>query len=341
MTFSLGVGSDNTFRCQLSSGSSCMPSSGSGGMVYPGVGVPNSTGSAWATSYNTSGTGTTLALTASPVFTGSPTVPGYVSTSTTVNGHALSGNVTVSASDLTTGTLPHVQLPALVSGDIPNNGANTTGTAANLSGTPTLPSGTVLPGYATTGTLVSGDYTKASGGSAIADSGVAAGPYSIPLPISLYTGGSITASFNSASGKAQLWGFSLTFPETTIQFSYYVQTADTGSCTYDIGILNPSGNIAASGNAHLGNTTASAGGFTSAGWHTATLVGSSTLQPGKYYIGLTASLTSGCAVLGAGSTPTFLSNTAETVTSGGTLNNGVTIPSDVVAVGSVPSIYLR
>lgn len=54
-----------------------------------------------------------------------------VPTTTTVNGHALSGNVTVSASDLTTGTLPHAQLPTLVSGDIPNNAANTSGTAAN------------------------------------------------------------------------------------------------------------------------------------------------------------------------------------------------------------------
>lgn len=80
---------------------------------------------------------------------------------TTVNGHALSANVTVSASDLTTGTLPHGQLPALVSGDIPNNAANTSGssasctgnaatatsatsatTAANLSGMPALPNGT-------------------------------------------------------------------------------------------------------------------------------------------------------------------------------------------------------
>jgi hypothetical protein len=51
-------------------------------------------------------------------------------TSTTINGHALSSNVVISASDITTGTLPHAQLPALVSGDIPNNGANTTGNAA-------------------------------------------------------------------------------------------------------------------------------------------------------------------------------------------------------------------
>jgi hypothetical protein len=309
--------------------------------VYPGAGVSNSTGSAWGTSYGTSGTGATLALTASPVFTGTPTVPGYVSTGTTINGHALSANVAVSASDLTTGTLPHTQLPALVSGDIPNNAANTTGTAANLSGTPTLPSGTILPGYSTTSTLVSGDYAKAAGAGAIADSGVTAGPYSIPWPISLYTGGSTTASFNAASGKAQLWGFPLTFPETTIQLSYYVQTADTSGCTYDIGIFNTAGNIAASGNAHLGNTSASAGGFTSTGWHTTALVGSTTLQPGKYYVALTANLTSGCAILGAASMPTFTSNTAETVSSGGTLNNGITIPTDSVAVGSVPSIYLR
>src|ERR1019366_7815062 len=163
------------------------------------------------------GTAATLALTASPGFTGAPIVPGYVTAGTTVNGHALSSNVTVSAADLTTGTLPHAQLPGLLSGDIPNNAANTSGTAANLSGTPTLPSGTILPGYPTTGTLVTGNYAKGSGAGEIGDSGVVAGPYSIPWPISLYTGGSTTASFNSASGKAQLWGFSLTFPESTTQ----------------------------------------------------------------------------------------------------------------------------
>lgn len=38
---------------------------------------------------------------------------------TSVNGHALSSSVVVSASDLTTGTLPHAQLPALLAGDIP------------------------------------------------------------------------------------------------------------------------------------------------------------------------------------------------------------------------------
>ena len=61
------------------------------------------------------------------------TISNYVPTSTTVNSHSLSSNVTISAGDLTTGTLPHAQLPTLLSGDIPNNAANTTGTAAGLS----------------------------------------------------------------------------------------------------------------------------------------------------------------------------------------------------------------
>lgn len=77
----------------------------------------------------------------------------YVIPSITVNGHPLSSNVVISASDITTGTLPHAQLPTLLSGDIPNNAANTSGTASNLSGTPALPNGT------TATTQTTGDNT--------------------------------------------------------------------------------------------------------------------------------------------------------------------------------------
>ena len=42
-------------------------------------------------------------------------------------------SLSTSASNFTTGTLPHAQLPTLLSGDIPNNAANTTGSAASLS----------------------------------------------------------------------------------------------------------------------------------------------------------------------------------------------------------------
>ncbi len=40
----------------------------SGSMVYPGAGIPNSTGSAWGTSYTTTGSGTVVALATSPTF---------------------------------------------------------------------------------------------------------------------------------------------------------------------------------------------------------------------------------------------------------------------------------
>lgn len=89
-----------------------------------------------------------------------------VANTVTVNGHALSSNVTVSATDITTGTLPHAQLPTLLSGDIPNNAANTSGTSAGLSGTQTAhfvyaaPSGS--NGTASFRALVAGDIPSLS-----------------------------------------------------------------------------------------------------------------------------------------------------------------------------------
>ena len=43
-------------------------SGGGTGMVYPGAGIGNSTGTAWGTSYSTTGTGTVVALATSPTF---------------------------------------------------------------------------------------------------------------------------------------------------------------------------------------------------------------------------------------------------------------------------------
>jgi len=85
MDYSLGVGSDNTLRCQLTSGASCMPSGGGGvASVF----------------------GRTGAVTAQSGDYSVAQVTGAVANTTTVNGHALSANVTVSAGDLTAGTLP-------------------------------------------------------------------------------------------------------------------------------------------------------------------------------------------------------------------------------------------
>ena len=73
-------------------------------MVYPGVGIPNSTGSAWGTSYSTTGSGTVVALATSPSFTtpvlGTPT-SGNFSTGT-FTWPTFNQNTTGSAATLTT-----------------------------------------------------------------------------------------------------------------------------------------------------------------------------------------------------------------------------------------------
>lgn len=60
-------------------------------MVYPGAGIPNSTGSAWGTSYSTTGTGTVVALATSPSFT-TPAIGVATGTSLAATG-SVSGSV--------------------------------------------------------------------------------------------------------------------------------------------------------------------------------------------------------------------------------------------------------
>jgi hypothetical protein len=107
LDYSLGVGSDNIFKCQLAGGSSCLPAGGAVASVFGRTGAVTAASGDYSVAQVTG-----AAPLASPAFTGSPVVPGYVTTGTTVNGHALSSNVTISASDLTTGSLPSAQLPA-------------------------------------------------------------------------------------------------------------------------------------------------------------------------------------------------------------------------------------
>jgi len=57
-------------------GSSAVTITNSSPMVYPSAGIPNSTGSAWNTSYSTSGTGTVLAL-ATGATLNNPTISNY------------------------------------------------------------------------------------------------------------------------------------------------------------------------------------------------------------------------------------------------------------------------
>jgi hypothetical protein len=109
-------------------------------MTYPGAGIGNSTGSAWGTSYTTTGTGTVLALATTPAIT-NPTVTNYVET---LYAPAAGSSFTIS---LANGTVQEISL--------------------NANGTITLPSSVAGKSYVIIVTY-SGAYTLTwAGGSTI------------------------------------------------------------------------------------------------------------------------------------------------------------------------------
>lgn len=78
----IGNGTDYTLATltdgtgiSITEGAGSITISSTGVDVYPPVGIPYSTGSAWGSSFTTTGTGSVLALSASPAFTGTPTAP--------------------------------------------------------------------------------------------------------------------------------------------------------------------------------------------------------------------------------------------------------------------------
>jgi hypothetical protein len=112
-------------------------------MVYPGAGIPNSTGTAWGTSYSTSGSGSVLALATSPTLV------------TPILGTPQSG-------DFTTGTFTW-----------PMFNQNTSGTASNVTGTVAIINGgtgqttagaafNALSPITTTGDLILGNGTNSA-----------------------------------------------------------------------------------------------------------------------------------------------------------------------------------
>ncbi len=89
--------------CTYVTGTGIVCNSASGSMVYPSSGIPNSTGSAWGTSYTTTGSGAVLALATSPVFV-APTLGAASATSLTATG-IVSGAAPITLTTTTTATL--------------------------------------------------------------------------------------------------------------------------------------------------------------------------------------------------------------------------------------------
>ncbi len=325
MDFSMGVGADATFHCQLASGASCMPTGGGGAVAS----VFGRTGTVTAQSGDyTVAQVTGAAPLNSPTFTGSPAVPGYVPTSTSVNGHALSGNVTVSASDITTGTLPHAQLPALVSGDIPNNAANTSGTAANLGGTPALPNGT------TASTQGAGDNSTKLATTAYVDRALGA----TWVPVTYSSSGSFT--FPASASKAAVFALTLPYSVTATKIVYRVGTADNSANTYAVAIYNASGALVVHYGAAGTAFAPTANTVMSQAWSE----GATALAPGKYFILWTSSCTASCATVNAENAAfvTSYSNTSFSVGAGGTAPGSITTGTGLESfAATVPAIVVE
>jgi len=139
--------------------------------------------------------------------------------------------------------------------------------------------------------------------------------------ISVATGGGTTPALSSTTNKMKVFGVVLTYPVTTTQVSYYVQTADNTANTYDLGIYDSTGTLRAHTGSIAGTTLAP-----SAGWKTLNWTGSATLLPGRYLLAITSSCTSSCA--------TFLGSNANGITFQGS-NVDLSVASGGLCPGSV------
>ena len=152
--------------------------------------------------------------------------------------------------------------------------------------------------------------------------------------------------FSSSSSKAGFFGVILGFQKTTSQVSYFVSTADTTATTYDLGIYSGTSAGTCTLQAHTGPVAGSTA-MTSGGHTVSWTGGSVTLQPGRYYLALTASATASTAVLyGDSAGVTFAGGTGASsvgnvsITSGGTLPATATCPTDSVQVAALIPAWL-
>jgi hypothetical protein len=158
--------------------------------TFPGVGIAYSTGTAWGTSYSTTGSGTVVALAASPGLTGIPTAPtATVGTNTTqiattafvtatsfvaaLPGQAGNADKFVTT-DGTNASWSYVPLTTGVSGVLPVANGGTNGTAAPTAGAVPYGTGTA---YAFTAAGTAGQVLLSNGASAPAFGGVDGGTF--------------------------------------------------------------------------------------------------------------------------------------------------------------------
>jgi hypothetical protein len=154
-------------------------------------------------------------------------------------------------------------------------------------------------------------------------------------PTASGTGNTLSGTAN----KATLWKVWLPAPCSTSAVTYDIGTADNTSNTYDLGLFSAAGALVVHTGSTAGTTFAASTGVKDASW-----TGSAVLPPGIYYIGLSSSCTSTCATLAGASGNAIAreTNTAVSVTAGGTLPSSVTAPADGSSGSAqIPALIVR
>jgi hypothetical protein len=114
-TGSVQVVAPGTSGNVLTSNGTTWTSSAALGQTYPGAGIPNSTGSAWGTSYSTTGSGTVVALATNPTITNYTESVVAIGTVTTTNTISLTSG-TVQTATLTASTACTFTMPTATAG---------------------------------------------------------------------------------------------------------------------------------------------------------------------------------------------------------------------------------
>lgn len=321
---------------------------GSGGsMVYPGAGIPNSTGSAWGTSYTTTGSGTVVALQTQPSFTTDIRTP-KVTTASAVNltidtnAGTTTGSIVINtgangAIALTTNGTGAVQLVASTTQlGVSNTAATltTNGTAnLTLSTNNGTNSGTILINNGANGNIAispnGAGTTTFSTGILVAGNANVSGTLSVTSASTLYgttTVANGSSNYFTLTGAASGTGPTLASAGATdTNVNFTVQTKGTGSFVVSSTTTNTTSNITASGaNANInlvlagkgtGTVVANTLVITTSGTVTTGTWNATTIATGYGGTGLTSFTNNGAVY--ANSTSTLTTGTLP-VASGGT-----------------------
>jgi hypothetical protein len=290
-----------------SNGNAAAPTwqAGGGSMVYPGAGIPNSTGSAWGTSYSVTGTGSVV-LSDSPTFAG--TALTVNSTNTYIN-----GGFDVSS----------VGAPVVING---------VGLELNTSGDGDTTIGNTSSGYATN----INDDTVTFYGNNITFTGNASINSGLVVSGQLALNGSATVAQNIAtnqtSGTLAIGGASgtggIVFGRSTVTQAVNMGTGATASGSTKTVNIGTNGVAGSTNNINIGNVSTGGGTLT---FGQATGTQTTNIQAGATASGSTKTLNIGTGGLAGSTTNIIVGSTAGTSTT--TLNGSVTALKNITVNG--------